>query len=187
MFVIAPATANVIAKLACGIADDLLTSAALAVRCPVIICPAMNVNMYENAATQKKSGYSQRARSGYHISSEGNLACGDVGKGRMAEPGDIVAAIKDTLNVSSSLAGKKFLVTAGGTMENIDGVRYITNRSSGKMGCAIVRELKRRGAAVTLVAANMKVPAPDADKVIRVVNAKDMLGACMAEYGTATA
>lgn len=183
VFVIAPATANVIAKLACGIADDLLTSAALAVRCLVIICPAMNVNMYENAATQKNLA-TLKERGAVIISpSEGNLACGDVGKGRMAEPGDIVAAIKDTLNVSSSLAGKKFLVTAGGTMENIDGVRYITNRSSGKMGCAIVRELKRRGAAVTLVAANMKVPAPDADKVIRVVSAKDMLGACMAEYG----
>ena len=80
------------------------------------------------------------------------------------------------------LAGKKFLVTAGGTMENIDGVRYITNRSSGKMGCAIVRELKRRGAQVTLVAANMKVPAPDTDKVIRVTSAKEMFEACMREY-----
>ena len=166
VFVIAPATANVIAKLACGIADDLLTSAALAVRCPVIICPAMNVNMYENAATQKNLATLKKRGAVIISPSEGNLACGDVGKGRMAEPGDIVAAIKDTLNVSSSLAGKKFLVTAGG-----------------KMGCAIVRELKRRGAAVTLVAANMKVPAPDADKVIRVVSAKDMLGACMAEYG----
>lgn len=182
MFVVAPATANVIAKLACGIADDLLTSAALAVTCPVIICPAMNVNMYQNAATQEN--IAKLAARGMHILSPGvgSLACGDVGKGRMAEPEEILAAIKQVLSQSSSLAGKSFLVTAGGTMENIDGVRYITNRSSGKMGCAIVRELKRRGAKVTLIAANMKVPAPNADKVIRVVSTRDMLEACMSEY-----
>ena len=182
VFVIAPATANIIAKLACGIADDLLTSAALAAVCPVIVCPAMNAHMYENAATQHNLR-TLKERGFIIVSPEtGNLACGDVGKGRMAEPEKIVEVVKSIFAESSVLAGKKFLVTAGGTMENIDGVRYITNRSSGKMGCAIVRELKRRGAQVTLVAANMKVPAPDTDKVIRVTSAKEMLEACMREY-----
>ena len=182
VFVIAPATANIIAKLACGIADDLLTSAALAAMCPVIVCPAMNAHMYENAATQHNLR-TLKERGFIIVSPEtGNLACGDVGKGRMAEPEKIVEVVKSVFAESSVLAGKKFLVTAGGTMENIDGVRYITNRSSGKMGCAIVRELKRRGAQVTLVAANMKVPAPDTDKVIRVTSAKEMLEACMREY-----
>ena len=182
VFVIAPATANIIAKLACGIADDLLTSAALAAMCPVIVCPAMNAHMYENAATQHNLR-TLKERGFIIVSPEtGNLACGDVGKGRMAEPEKIVEVVKSVFAESSVLAGKKFLVTAGGTMENIDGVRYITNRSSGKMGCAIVRELKRRGAQVTLVAANMKVLAPDTDKVIRVTSAKEMLEACMREY-----
>ena len=182
VFVIAPATANIIAKLACGIADDLLTSAALAAVCPVIVCPAMNAHMYENAATQHNLR-TLKERGFIIVSPEtGNLACGDVGKGRMAEPEKIVEVVKSVFAESSVLAGKKFLVTAGGTMENIDGVRYITNRSSGKMGCAIVRELKRRGAQVTLVAANMKVPAPDTDKVTRVTSAKEMLEACMREY-----
>ena len=182
VFVIAPATANIIAKLACGIADDLLTSAALAAVCPVIVFPAMNAHMYENAATQQNLR-TLKERGFIIVSPEtGNLACGDVGKGRMAEPEKIVEVVKSVFAESSVLAGKKFLVTAGGTMENIDGVRYITNRSSGKMGCAIVRELKRRGAQVTLVAANMKVPAPDTDKVIHVTSAKEMLEACMREY-----
>ena len=142
----------------------------------------MNAHMYENAATQHNLR-TLKERGFIIVSPEtGNLACGDVGKGRMAEPEKIVEVVKSVFAESSVLSGKKFLVTAGGTMENIDGVRYITNRSSGKMGCAIVRELKRRGAQVTLVAANMKVPAPDTDKVIRVTSAKEMLEACMREY-----
>lgn len=184
VMVIAPATANVIAKIAHGLADDLLTSTVLASRVPVIICPAMNVNMYENAATRENLKILEGR--GYRICSPGTgiLACGDVGKGRMAEPEEIVDFIRETLNPSGTLAGKKFLVTAGGTMENIDGVRYITNRSSGKMGCAIVRELKKRGAVVTLIAGNMKVEPPaETDKVIRITDAKEMLDMCMSEYG----
>ena len=183
IFVVAPATADVIAKLACGIADDLLTSTALAVKCPVVVCPAMNANMFENPATQEN--LRTLAARGYEICEPGcgTLACGDVGKGRMAEPQEIVRFMEGVLKKGASLAGKRFLVTAGGTMENIDGVRYITNRSSGKMGCAIVRELKRRGAEVTLIAANMKVEPPAAtDKVVRVQSAAEMLEACLREY-----
>lgn len=183
IFVVAPATANVIAKLAAGIADDLLTSAALAARCPLVICPAMNTNMYENPATQANLAL-LKAR-GFVVCepNTGRLACGDSGRGRMAEPSQIVAFIDGILSLSRELCGKRFLVTAGGTTENIDGVRFITNRSSGKMGCAIVRELKRRGAEVVLVAGAMSVDPPyGTDKVVRVQSAKEMFDACMSEY-----
>ena len=183
ILVVAPATANVIAKFAQGIADDMLTTTWLATKGVRMIAPAMNTAMYDDKVTRANIKALEDAGTVVVDPTVGRLACGDTGRGKMAEPVDIVERIVDILTPKQDLADKTVLITAGGTEEYIDGVRVITNHSSGKMGCAIVRELKRRGAAVTLVAANMKVPAPDADKVIRVVSAKDMLGACMAEYG----
>lgn len=182
--VIAPATANVIAKLATGIADDMLSTTLLAVRCPVIVCPAMNTNMYNNPATLHNL---EILRSRGFIICEpgsGNLACGDVGKGRMCEPAEIVAAVKAELSGSTELAGRTFLVTAGGTRENIDGVRYITNRSSGKMGVAIAKELIKRGANVKLITGTVSVALPAGlKKHISVESAEQMYNACMSEYG----
>lgn len=149
--VIAPATANVIAKLAHGIADDFVTTTALAVTKPILICPSMNVHMWQNDATQENIAILRKR--GYIIvePEEGQLACGYEGIGRLAEPETIVKEVKHTLEYTQSLQGKKILITAGGTMEKIDEVRYITNRSSGKMGIAIAEECYIRGADVLLL------------------------------------
>ncbi|MDE7373059.1 MAG: bifunctional phosphopantothenoylcysteine decarboxylase/phosphopantothenate--cysteine ligase CoaBC, partial [Clostridia bacterium] len=148
IMVVAPATANVIAKFAGGIADDMLSTTYLATGAKKLICPAMNVNMYEDEATQKNIAILKERGAIFCQPNVGLLACGDIGKGRMAEPVDIVAAITEMLTPSQDLDGKRVLITAGGTEENIDAVRYITNRSSGKMGAMLAKACMERGAEV---------------------------------------
>lgn len=178
VFVVAPATANVIAKFAKGIADDMLSTTYLACNAPKLICPAMNVNMYEDDAT--KSNLRTLVSRGAVIfePDEGLLACGDVGKGRLAEPVEVVARIVNILTPTQDYHGKRVLVSAGGTEEDIDGVRVIANHSSGKMGCAIAQAAAERGAEVTLVCGNMKVAPPQsAAKIIKVRTTCEMYGA----------
>ena len=186
VFVIAPASANTIAKLANGLADNLLTSAALAATCPVIVAPAMNHAMYENAATQANLE-TLRAR-GIHVMQPGtgSLASkGEWGVGRLPEPAEILAFAESAIGsgyAPKSLDGLRVLVTAGGTREPIDSVRYVGNRSSGRMGVAIATEAAKRGADVTLVAANVAVPVPDAVKTIRVESASELEQACRSGF-----
>lgn len=157
VFVIAPATANMIAKIAYGLADDFLTTTVLATQAPVIVCASMNVHMWENLITQ--ANVEKLRTMGYQIiePEEGALACGYEGKGRSANVEAIRDEIMSLLSKSTSLKGKKVLVTAGGTIENIDDVRFITNKSSGKMGVAIGEECYLRGADVLLLRANSSV------------------------------
>ncbi|MEK7570777.1 MAG: bifunctional phosphopantothenoylcysteine decarboxylase/phosphopantothenate--cysteine ligase CoaBC [Patescibacteria group bacterium] len=153
LMVIAPTTANTLAKLAHGIADNLLTTTALAVTAPIMLCPSMNVHMWENPAIQDNL-FVLKKRSFHIINPEsGMLACGYEGMGKLANVNTIFTEIKKQLTMQQSFQGKKILVTAGGTTEKIDDVRYITNRSSGKMGAAIAEEYARRGADVLLLRA----------------------------------
>lgn len=181
--IIAPATANVIAKIADGIADDMLTTTFLALKCPIIIAPAMNTNMYENIAV-KENLDKLKSRGVIVVDSiEGRLACGDSGKGKMAEPVDIVAKAVETLCPKTDYAGKKVLVTAGATRENIDGVRFITNRSSGKMGIEIAKAAVKRGAKVTLIKGLTQIDVPTyIDKVVSVETTCQMYDAVMENY-----
>ena len=181
--IIAPATANIISKLAEGIADDMLTTTYLALKCPVIIAPAMNTNMYENPVI--KANLEKLRKSGVIVvdSAEGRLACGDVGKGKMAEPLDIVAKTVEVLCPKRDYAGKRVLVTAGATRENIDGVRFITNRSSGKMGIEIAKAAVKRGAEVVLVKGLVQVGVPSyISKVVAVESTEQMYEAVIANY-----
>lgn len=183
IMVIAPATANVIAKFAKGIADDMLSTTYLASNAPKLVCPAMNTNMYEDVATLENMDI-LRSR-GVHIldSAVGLLACGDVGKGRMAEPCDIVDEIVKLLTSKQDFHGKRVLITAGGTEENIDGVRVITNHSSGKMGKALCEAVADRGGSVVLVYGNIKVDLPHClEKSVQVKSTLDMLSACKEEF-----
>ncbi|MDE6401817.1 MAG: bifunctional phosphopantothenoylcysteine decarboxylase/phosphopantothenate--cysteine ligase CoaBC [Clostridiales bacterium] len=149
--IIAPATANVIAKLACGIADDFLTTTALACKCPILFAPSMNTAMLENSVTQ--SNISKLVERGYIAvyGNNGYLACGDSGSGRMAEPSALLSAIERLFDVKTDYVGKRVLVTAGATRANIDPVRYISNRSSGKMGYCLARAAYERGAKIILI------------------------------------
>ncbi len=176
LFLVAPATANVIGKFAYGIADDMLSTTYMASKAPKVVCPAMNTNMYEsnpvvgNIATLKSRGVT------IVEAVEGRLACGDTGKGKMAEPVDIVKIVEDILQPVQDFKDKKVLVTSGSTEEDIDGVRVITNHSSGKMGTALASALADRGAEVTLVYGNMKVAVPSSvHKAIHVTSTCDML------------
>ncbi len=181
--IIAPATANIISKLAEGIADDMLTTTYLALKCPVIIAPAMNTNMYENPVV--KANLDKLRKSGVIVvdSAEGRLACGDVGKGKMAEPVDIVAKAVEVLCPKRDYEGKRVLVTAGATRENIDGVRFITNRSSGKMGIEIAKAAAKRGAEVVLVKGLVQVSVPSyISKVVSVESTEQMYEAVMGNY-----
>ena len=177
IFVIAPCTANVIAKLACGIADDLLTTTALACTCPVLIAPAMNVNMYEHPATQTNIEILKSRGVCFVDSPEGYLACGEIGKGRLAEIENIVEAVLGMTFTDKDLAGKNVMITAGPTIEPIDPVRYITNYSSGKMGVALAKAAVHRGADVTVIAGPVQLVFPEGVKVISVRTANDMLEA----------
>ena len=182
--VIAPATANVIAKLATGVADDMLTTTVLALKCPVIIAPAMNTAMYDNPTTQ--SNIATLKDKGYILvdAIEGRLACGDSGRGKMAEPSDIVDVVLKTVLPQQDYEGKRVLVTAGATQENIDGVRFITNRSSGKMGIELAKAIAKRGGIVTLVAGIVSVEIPEyLHKVVRVKTTVEMYDAVMSELG----
>lgn len=183
ILVVAPATANVIAKFAEGIADDMLTTTYLASNAQKLICPAMNCNMYEDAATQKNMQTLRERGAMFCDSTVGLLACGDVGKGRMAEPCDIVAKIVEYLTPVQDFANKRVLVTAGGTEEKIDGVRVIANHSSGKMGKAIAEAIAQRGGSVVFVYGNVKVDVPKCvEKSIHVTSTQDMLEACRSEF-----
>lgn len=174
LVVIAPATANVIAKLANGIADDMLTTTVLAARSPILIAPAMNTGMYDNAATQDNIA-KLKSRGCHFIGPDhGRLACGDEGPGRMSEVDEIHAMITDILGVKKTLAGKRILVTAGPTREAIDPVRYITNRSSGKMGYALAEEAMRRGAEVLLVSGPVSLTPPIGVEVEYIVETSEL-------------
>ena len=173
--VVAPATANFIGKIANGICDDMLTTTYLASKAPKIICPAMNTAMYTDEVFQ--ANLQKVASSGAKILSpvSGRLACGDVGVGKMVEPEEIAAAVKEALALRLDFAGKRVLVTAGATVEEIDGVRFLSNHSSGKMGAAIAERFADRGATVTLVAGNMTVkPADDIAEVVSVKTTHDL-------------
>jgi phosphopantothenoylcysteine decarboxylase/phosphopantothenate--cysteine ligase len=186
-FLIAPASANTIAKLANGLADNLLTSAALAATCPVLVAPAMNNAMYENAATQANLD-TLRAR-GITVLDPGVGALGskhEWGVGRLAEPADLLAAVEAVVPAGSRpWDGLKVLVTAGGTREAIDSVRYVGNRSSGRMGFALAEEAAARGADVTVVAANVGLPRHPRVRYADVVSAQDLLVACEREFPAA--
>ncbi len=174
LFLIAPCTANVLAKMACGIADDLLSTTALACAAPVMVAPAMNVHMYEAAATQENMRTLRRRGVEFVEAEAGYLACGDVGRGRMADPDAIVARILSALGRKRDLAGKRVLVTAGPTHEPVDAVRFLSNPSTGKMGFELARAAKERGAAVTIVAGPVALDDPEGVEVVRVKTALEM-------------
>jgi phosphopantothenoylcysteine decarboxylase / phosphopantothenate---cysteine ligase len=180
---VAPASANTLAKLAHGLADNLLTSAALASVAPLVLAPAMNNRMWEHPATRANLN-TLRSRGARVVGpGTGSLASkGESGVGRLAEPAEILAAIEATLTVGGPLDGLRVLVTAGGTREPIDAVRYVGNRSSGRMGLALAEEAARRGAEVTLVAANLTLPAPAGAELIAVETAADLLEASRAAF-----
>ncbi len=183
ILVVAPATANVIAKFAEGIADDMLTTTYLASNAQKLICPAMNCNMYEDEATQKNMRTLRERGAMFCDSAIGLLACGDVGKGRMAEPIEIVEKIVDCLTPVQDFADKRVLITAGGTEEKIDGVRVIANHSSGKMGKALAEAVAQRGGSVVYIYGNVKVDVPKCvEKAIHVTSTQDMLNACVKEF-----
>ena len=181
LLLIAPATANVIAKLANGSADDFLTSLYLATRAPVLIAPAMNTNMLEHAAVQRNLQTLAARGVQFVDPGDGFLACGWIGKGRLAEPEAIVEAAERMLKPSGSLLGRRIVVSAGPTYEDIDPVRFIANRSSGRMGYAIAAEASRRGAHVALVSGPTRLDAPAGVQVERVRSAAEMARA-MAQH-----
>ncbi len=174
IFMVAPASANVIGKIAYGIADDMLTTTIMAAKCKKIISPAMNTNMYENPIVQ--DNLRRLEKYGYEVISpaSGYLACGDTGAGKMPEPETLLKYILRDLAHDHDLAGKKVLVTAGPTREAIDPVRYITNHSTGKMGYAIAQAAMERGASVTLVSGPVSIEPPMFVEVVPVVSAADM-------------
>ena len=180
LVIVAPATANVCAKLAHGLADDMLTTTILACRCPKLIAPAMNTNMYENPVTQDNLALLRRY--GWEViePASGRLACGAVGKGKLPEPEEILQYILRQLALPHDLIGKKVLVTAGPTQEAIDPVRYLTNHSTGKMGYAIAKMAMLRGADVTLVSGPTAIAPPPFVTVVPVVSAQDMFEAVAA-------
>jgi len=180
LVIIAPATANVCAKLAHGLADDMLTTTVLACRCPKLIAPAMNTNMYENPVTQDNLEILRRYGWDVIEPASGRLACGAVGKGKMPEPEDLLQHILRYLALPHDLEGKKVLVTAGPTQEALDPVRYLTNHSTGKMGYAIARMAMLRGAEVTLVSGPTSIPYPPFVKVVPIKSAQDMFEAVAA-------
>lgn len=180
MLIVAPCTANVIGKLANGIADDFLTSLYLATKAPVLLAPAMNSNMLAHEAVQRNLQTLAARGVRFVEPGEGYLACGWIGKGRLAEPADIVdAAIALLSPPDSPLRGHRVLVTAGPTYEDIDPVRYVGNRSSGRMGFALAAEARRRGAHVTLIAGPTPVTPPQVDELVRVRSAAEMHDAVM--------
>ncbi len=183
LVIIAPATANVCAKLAYGLADDMLTTTVLACRCPKLIAPAMNTNMYETPVTQDNLNILRRYGWDVIEPASGRLACGAVGKGKMPEPEDLLQHILRYLAFPHDLVGKKVLVTAGPTQESLDPVRYLTNHSTGKMGYAIAKMAMLRGADVTLVSGPTAIPYPPFVRVVPVTSAQDMFEA-VAKYAS---
>lgn len=174
LLAVAPLTANTLAKLAHGLADDVLTEAALAHRGPVLLAPAMNTRMWEHPATQANVRTLREHGVELIGPESGELAEGEVGAGRMAEPEAIAARIDELLGTARTLSGVRVLVSAGGTREPLDGVRFLGNRSSGRMGVALAAEARRRGAEVTLLASNLAVPAPAGVAVVDAPTAADV-------------
>lgn len=185
LFVIAPATANIIGKIAAGIADDLLTTVLMATRAPVLIAPAMNIHMYANPILQENLRKLRRV--GYYLMepADGYLACGYEGKGRLPEPEIILEAVRALLR-KKDLGGEKMLITAGPSREPLDPVRYISNRSSGKMGYAMARAALRRGAEVALVSGPTGIEPPMGARLISVITAVEMRAAVLKEFATCT-
>ncbi len=181
LLLVAPATANILAKLANGIADDMLSTTALACTCPKAAAPAMNTRMYENPATQEN--LETLRRRGWELAEPGSgrLACGAVGKGRLAEPEELLELCVHAVAHEKDLAGKRVLVTAGPTQEDLDPVRFLTNRSSGKMGYAIAKAAARRGASVTLISGPTALDAPRYVRTLPVRSAGEMFTAVMEE------
>jgi phosphopantothenoylcysteine decarboxylase/phosphopantothenate--cysteine ligase len=177
LLVVAPLTANTLAKLARGLADDVLTEAALAHDGPTLVAPAMNSRMWSHPATQANVATLRERGVELIGPEEGDLAEGETGIGRMSEPDAIAARIRQLL--TPTLRGKRVLVSAGGTREPIDAVRFVGNRASGRMGVALADEARRRGAEVTLLAANLAVPAPSGVEVVETPTAADMLRAAL--------
>lgn len=185
-FLVAPASADVIAKLALGLADDFLTTAHLAFRGPLLVAPAMNTNMWEHPATRENLAMLRSRGATVVEPGFGRLACGTVGAGRMADLDSIVAAVHDALRPPEDLTGEHVLVTAGPTREALDPVRYISNRSSGRMGFALAAEAERRGASVTIVAGPVALPTPKGCERIDVETASQMYDAVLDQLGVAT-
>jgi phosphopantothenoylcysteine decarboxylase/phosphopantothenate--cysteine ligase len=180
LLVVAPLTANTLAKLAHGLADNIVSEAALAHRGPILLAPAMNPRMWEHEATQANAE-AVRSRGADIIGpAEGDTAEGEWGTGRMAEPDEIYRRCRELLGESDSLAGRRVLVTAGGTREPLDAVRFLGNRSSGRMGVALAEEARKRGATVTLLAANLAVAAPRGIEVVETPTAADVLTGALA-------
>jgi len=189
LLIVAPATANIIAKFANGVADDFLTSTYLACNAPVLIAPAMNTTMWEHPATQRNLEQ-LRADGVYFVEPDaGEMACGTIGPGRLSEPEQIVAAALEILGGSShanDLSGERFLITVGATREEIDPVRFISNRSSGRMGFALAEAAVRRGAEVTVVAGVTSVSPPAGVRIVQALSAEEMLKAVASEAGRAS-
>ena len=184
LVLVAPASANVIGKLAHGIADDMLTTTLMACTCPKLISPAMNTAMYENPVLQDNLRLLEKY--GYQIiePASGHLACGDSGKGKMPEPDELLSWVLKEIAYKRDLTGKKILITAGPTQESIDPVRFITNHSSGKMGYAIARAAMLRGADVTLVTGPVSIAPPPFVRVVPVLSAEDMFQAVTSVSGS---
>jgi len=174
LLLVAPATANILGKFANGIADDFLSTLFIATRAPVLVAPAMNTQMFSNAAVRANLDTLTARGVRFVEPGEGYLACGWIGKGRLAEPDEIVAAAEAMLRPEGPLRGKRVLVTAGPTYEDVDPVRYLGNRSSGRMGFAIAAEAMRRGADVTLIAGPTPVEPPAVRELVRVRSAVEM-------------
>ena len=184
-FVVAPATANILAKMACGIADDLLSTTLLAAQAPIIVCPAMNTGMYENPITQEN--IAKLVQHGVTVMppAVGHLACGTSGAGRLPEPQQIVDFINGFFaQRTGDMRGLRVLVTAAGTREPIDPVRFVGNRSSGKMGYAVAQQAAERGAEVILVTGPSALDIPANVKAVKVETTKEMLDACINAYGS---
>lgn len=180
VFLIAPATANVIGKIACGISDDMLSTTVMATKGKVLIAPAMNTNMYENPIVQRNIDTLKALNYDFIEPESGRLACGDMGKGKLASPENIVEAVVSALTKKQDLKGERIIITAGPTVEAIDPVRYLTNRSTGKMGYAIAKEAIERGAEVTLVSGPTKLEPPkNLRKFIKIESAQQMYEAVL--------
>ena len=187
LVIVAPATANFLAKVSHGIADDLLTTTILATTAPLIFAPSMNTNMLENPATQENLKILQKRGVKILDAAEGELACGISGKGRLPEPAEICAELVKFFNAEKILSGKKILVTAGGTLEPIDPVRYIGNRSSGKMGFEIAKNAQKLGAEVILIAGNVQLEPPKNLKFVKVESAEEMREKVLSEFDSVDA
>ena len=180
VFLIAPATANVIGKIANGIADDMLTTTVMATKAKVLIAPAMNTNMYENPILQRNINTLKELGYNFVEPDSGRLACGDTGQGKLASPETIVDEVVKLLSKGQDLKGKSIIVTAGPTVESIDPMRYITNRSTGKMGYSIAKEAIERGADVTLITGPTNLTPPqNLKKLVKIESAKDMYEAVL--------